>query len=342
MDMDWITSEEFPLPPGYDKLMRRYFEMTIDEDWVLSETGNNDTFFREFRIWKDNMRQIHMGPFLGPEEYNVVRTTMNTYVAKWMEANWVTRYSPDTYAISTRYSGIIPHFAVEVGQGTETSRWEATSSLLTQGLPVYDHLEDDLIEEIDVEESSPHGFNRAQFEAFVAGFSYSPQDFIVNDDDYQRDHIPDPLEYAELDQMYDDVLNGGYDTDDTDMPPLYNTLTGEYEPTDARQIDSDARQIDSDARQIDSEYVVVPNLNEMTADICCICLDPHAICNAVKLKNVHGNVCHEMGMTCFLQWSESSRQRHLAVKCPLCKSNVHAVVYQYGLPTANGHEEENI
>ena len=183
---------------------------------------------------------------------------------------------------------------------------------------------------MDVEESSPHGFDRAQYEAFVAGFSYSPQDFIVNDDDYQRDHIPDPLEYAELDQMYDDVLNGGYDTDDTDMPPLYNTLTEEYEPTDARHIDS--------------EYVVVPNLNEMTADICCICLDPHAICNAVKLKNVHGNVCHEMGMTCFLKWSESSRQRHLAVKCPLCKSDVHAVVYQYGLPiaTANVHEEDNI
>jgi hypothetical protein len=73
---------------------------------------------------------------------------------------------------------------------------------------------------------------------------------------------------------------------------------------------------------------------EMMSDVCSICLDPHERHQAVTLKNEAGNPCHEMGMCCFLQWSQRSRDRRTQVQCPMCKSRVSTIVYQYCLPTA--------
>ena len=128
-------------------------------------------------------------------------------------------------------------------------------------------------------------------------------------DDYYEDD-----EDSETDDDSDSETDEGNETDD-DLPALWNTITEQYVPSTRPQ----------------TEIVSLsgPN-NEPMADVCCICLEHHRRTDAVTLKNSYGNVCHEIGMTCFLQWSDRCRRRHTAVTCPLCKSNVSTVVYQLG------------
>ena len=290
MNMEWISEEEFHMPVEYNTLLRRYFESTIDEDWVMSIDGYHEDFFREYRIWKENLWKIHMGPFVPPEEYQVIRTITNGYVAKWIEAGWVVRYSPEMYkTYVTTYNN---------------------QRLDQPDVP----LENDM----DDEESDPD---------IDADASDHADDYDANIDRMLDMEDQIQLELASDVPMMDVVEDEYYDTDyeyetDDDMPALYDTMTGEYLYTRSLPIPP----------QPTAEYVLLQDPNEMMPDVCCICLEHHERCNAVTLKNDGGNSCHEIGMTCFLKWSERSRSQYTPVQCPLCKSDVSAIIYQYCLP----------
>jgi hypothetical protein len=291
-----VALDEFQMPPGYPKMLRRYFELTLDEDWVMTSDGNNERFFSEYGEWKEYMRHIHRGPFLSPDEYNVIRDIMNTYVATWMEAGWVERYSLDMY---TNHD--LPHRRRE----HERMVWDLLENevvpppllplILNDGVIRADDDDDDIY--MDVEVPNLHGQNVFENEHEFPEYMDTDDEYMDNDDTDDDDDT---------------------DTDD-DLPALYNTITGEYFETR-----SPPRPIPPT-----NEYVLLSHPDEMMEDVCCICLESHTRCCAVTLKNCDGNVCHEIGMTCFLQWSECNRNRRTAVQCPLCKSNVSAIVYQY-------------
>jgi len=294
--LDWISDEEFHMPVEYNTLLRRYFDSTIDEDWVMSIDGYHEDFFREYRIWKENVWKIHMGPFVPPEEYQMIRTTTNGYVAKWIEAGWVVRYSPEMYKYNNRSTYM------------NTSRQS-----------------DPLVNDMDIEEESDSDID-ADASDHADDADMDIDQMLDMEDRIQLELASDVPMMGTIENEYEDEYeNEYYDTDydtDDDMPALYDTMTGQYLYSRALPIPP----------QPIAEHILLPDLNEMMPDVCCICLEHHERCNAVTLKNDQGHLCHEIGMTCFLKWSERSRSQYTPVQCPLCKSDVSAIVYQYCLP----------
>ena len=358
---DWATTE-FPLPPGYDKLLRRYFELTIDEDWVLSADGNNnDTFFREYRIWKQYMRQVHLGPFMELDEYYVIRNTMNASVARWMAAGWVTRYDPDTYSNHTISAAQVSAVqAASMEQATESALLRAAQAeAYADTVATASTASDRGNRDDDGNDSNGDGNDENRLtdvqahqwmEEFVRlggidpDIYYPPMDIVsesplVEEMEMGRNdpvalpptllttNVENVFENEYYDEYYDEYDNetDGGETDD-DLPALLDTITGQYVTSTPPPLPAEPG----------TESVLLSLPNEMMDDNCCICLERHERCYAVTLKNEQGNVCHEIGMTCFLQWSDRNRRQRTAVQCPLCKSKVSTIVYQYCLPLVIG------